>query len=120
MHWMLGLVTGVRPQDRVQRVRNCLVSDLAAVRCAAGITKATSGIARSCRPDVTGEFAVVPCSEGQFSNTILIREYAHHFMMQYLDVLVTEVLTVENCARTCADQLSRPSRASSAALRSTP
>lgn len=88
VHWMLGLVTGVRPDEDVQPVKIYLVNNIAAVHRAMGITNANSGVAGFYRPQLTGAIAVVPRSEGQFSTTILYHEYAHHYLLQYLDIPV--------------------------------
>jgi hypothetical protein len=84
VHWMMTLLTGVTPSENVQRVRIYLVDDLADVHRAIG-ARAGSSVAGFYRPDLTGAIAVVPRSEGAFSTTILFHEYAHHFMLQYLE-----------------------------------
>lgn len=88
VHWMMGLVTGVTPTADVQPVRIYLVDNLASVRRAIGDDRSSRNVAGFYRPLTTGAIAVVPRSEGQFSTVVLYHEYAHHFLMQYLDIPV--------------------------------
>ena len=84
VHWMMTLLTGVQPQGTPQKVRIYLVDNIADVHEAMGVTRGNSA-AGFYRPNLNGAIAVVPRSEGQFSTTILFHEYAHHFMLQYLE-----------------------------------
>lgn len=84
VHWMMTLLTGVQPQGTAQKVRIYLVDDISDVHEAMGVAPGSS-VAGFYRPDLTGAIAVVPRSEGSFSTTILFHEYAHHFMLQYLE-----------------------------------
>ena len=84
VHWMMTLLTGVQPQGNPQKVRIYLVDSIADVHEAMGVGP-NNGAAGFYRPNLNGAIAVVPRSEGQFSTTILFHEYAHHFMLQYLE-----------------------------------
>lgn len=82
VHWMLTQLTGITPGDDAQKVRIVLVSNFAQVqRAMAGNSR---GVAGFYRPSIDGAIAVVPRGEGDFSTVILFHEYAHHFMLQYL------------------------------------
>ena len=85
VHWMLTLITGVTPQTNTQRVQIYLVDSLTNVRAAYGPGADARDVAGYYHADATGAVAVVPRGEGDFSTTILFHEYAHHFMLQYLD-----------------------------------
>jgi tetratricopeptide (TPR) repeat protein len=82
-HWMLGLLTGITPGENTQKVRIYLVDSIGDVHRAMGVRN--SDAAGFYRPDISGAMAVVPRSEGTFSRIILFHEYAHHFMLQYMD-----------------------------------
>lgn len=82
VHWMLTQLTGVTPGDDAQRVRIVLVSNIGQVQRALAGSDGT--VAGFYRPHINGAIAVVPRSEGDFSTVILFHEYAHHFMLQYL------------------------------------
>ncbi len=84
VHWMMTLLTGVQPQGTPQKVRIYLVDNIADVHEAMGVARGNTA-AGFYRPNLNGAIAVVPRSEGQFSTTILFHEYAHHFMLQYLE-----------------------------------
>ncbi|MCC7394178.1 MAG: hypothetical protein IT553_04905 [Sphingomonadaceae bacterium] len=88
VHWMLTQLTGVNPGNDAQRVRIVLVSNIAQVHGAMRVGNegvgANNRAAGFYRPAIDGAVAVVPRSEGDFSTVILYHEYAHHFMLQYL------------------------------------
>lgn len=82
VHWMLAQLTSVTPGDDAQKVRIYLVDNISDVHRAMGVRNVD--VAGFYRADVGGAIAVVPRNQGEFSTTILFHEYAHHFMLQYL------------------------------------
>ncbi len=82
LHWLLGLATGITSPENGARVHIYMVDDLRSVRRARGPdSRFAAGFYRQ---TTEGAIAVVPRDQRDFSSTILYHEYAHHFMLQYM------------------------------------
>lgn len=82
LHWLMGQATGVTQPGNAAKVRIYLVDRLGDVHAAMGGESEAAGFYR---PGEEGAIAVVPRDQSTFSTTILFHEYAHHFMLQYLN-----------------------------------
>lgn len=83
VHWLMGQATNVTNPNNAARVRIYLVDNISQVHRAMGAS-GNSDAAGFYRPTVDGAVAVVPRDQSEFSSIILYHEYAHHFMLQYM------------------------------------
>ncbi len=83
-HWLMKAATGVTQERPGPRVRIYLVPNRTSVARAMGQRNA-GDIVGFYNSSTDGSFAVVPLDEGDFSATVLLHEYAHHFMLQHMN-----------------------------------
>lgn len=86
VHWMMAQATRANTSENRTRVRIYLVDDVGDVRRAMG-ARSNSLVAGFYRSDIEGPIAVVPrrYNDGLEPSVILFHEYAHHFMLQYMN-----------------------------------